>query len=204
MNCRRRFAAIAIALALLAPELRAQRSSDIVFVGSSIFRRWTALTSQMAPLRVRNVSMDGGETYQMLGLLDVRVLPLEPKVVAYYAGSNDVDFDEAAGAIAGRVVQFIERLETARPGTPFVFVSVMRSPDHEDRWTVIDEVNRQVAQYAATHPLVHVVDVNPIFFDAKGKPRVDLYMPDGRHLRPAGYEQMARIVKPVLESIAGS
>ena len=184
----------------LAPPARAQGPSGIVFVGSSIFRRWAALAMQMAPLPVRNVSLEGGETYEMLGILDLRVIPLKPAIVAYYAGSNDVDVDEPAVAIVGRTIQFIERLEAALPGTRVVYVSVIRSPDHQDRWKVIDEINRQVQTYAAAHPLVHFVDVNPVFFDAKGTSRFELYMPDERHLRPAAYEQMAKIVKPVLES----
>jgi len=200
LTVRRRAATLVVALATCVSQLIAQQeSSGIVFVGSSIFRRWAALTSQMAPLQVRNVSFDGGETYDMLGLLGSRVLPLKPKIVAYYAGSNDVDLDESASAIVGNVVQFIDRLETALPGTRFVFVSVIRSPDHEDRWRVIADVNRQMQKYATTHPLVEFVDVNPIFFNRDGSSRFDLFMPDQRHLRPAAYVEVAKIVKPVLE-----
>jgi len=200
LKVRCRAATLVVALATCVPQLIAQQeSSGIVFVGSSIFRRWAALTSQMAPLQVRNVSFDGGETYDMLGLLGSRVLPLKPKIVAYYAGSNDVDLDESASAIVGNVVQFIDRLETALPGTRFVFVSVIRSPDHEYRWRVIADVNRQMQKYATTHPLVELVDVNPIFFNRDGSSRFDLFMPDQRHLRPAAYVEVAKIVKPVLE-----
>src|ERR1043166_5581432 len=39
---------------------RAQEKGPIVFVGSSIFHRWTQLTSQMAPLPVTNIAFGGG------------------------------------------------------------------------------------------------------------------------------------------------
>ena len=204
VTIRRRIAVVAIALAILVPAVRAQEPGGIVFVGSSIFHRWTALTAQMAPLPVSNVSLDGGMTYEMLGLLGSRVLPLKPRVVAYYAGSNDVDLDEPANAVVGRVVQFIDRLEAALPRTHVVYVSVIRSPDHADRWKVIDQINQQIQKYATTHLLVHFVDVNPLLVDAAGKPRFDLYMPDERHLRPAAYVEVAKIVKPMLEQVLGA
>lgn len=136
--------------------------------------------------------------FVLLGVLRVRVIPLKPKVVAYYGGSNDVDSDEPAAPIVGRIIQFIDRLEAALPGTRFVFVSVNRSPDHEDRWKAIDDINRQMQQYAATHPLVEFVDVNPVLFNADGSSRFELFMPDERHLRPAAYAEFARILKPVV------
>ena len=59
-------------------------------------------------------------------------------------------------------------------------------------------------KYAKTHPLVAFVDVNPIFFNADGSSRFELFMPDQRHLRPAAYVEFAKILKPVLESALGA
>ncbi len=190
---------LALAIVVSAQMLAARQDApDIVFVGSSILRRWTALTTQMAPLRVANVSVDGADTSLLLAMLGSRVIPRKPKVVVYYGGSNDVDLGEPAPAIARRVIQFIERLEAALPATRFVFVSVNRSPDHQDRWPDIDDVNRQIQAYATTHPHVEFVDVNPPLFNADGSSRIELFMPDQRHLRPAAYQEFARILKPVL------
>ena len=195
----RRACALALAMAMSAQMLAAQPDSpDVVFVGSSILRRWTGLGTQMAPLRVLNVSVDGADTSLLLAMLGSRVIPRTPKVVVYYGGSNDVDLDEPAPAIARRVIQFIERLEAALPEARFVFVSVNRSPDHQDRWPAIDDVNRQIQAYALTHSLVKFVDVNPVLFNADGSSRIELFMPDQRHLRPAAYQEFARILKPVL------
>ena len=174
-----------------------QQSGGIVFVGSSIFHRWTALASQMAPLPITNLAFDGSETADMLGMVN-RVIALHPKVIAYYCGSNDVDTGETAGAIVGRVVQFVERVTGALPGTRLIFVSVNRAPEKQDRWDVVDDVNRQMKAYAARHPGVEFVDVNPVLFNADGKPRFELFMPDELHLRPPAYEEFTRILKPVL------
>jgi lysophospholipase L1-like esterase len=207
--------ALMLAAVLAAPALRAQQTprladarsgqanGGIVFVGSSIFHRWTRLESQMAPLPIANVAFDGSVTADMLRMVDSRVIPLRPKVIAYYCGSNDVALGEPAAAIVGRIVRFIERVSTALPDTRVVFVSINRAPSKEDRWDVVDDVNRQIQVYAASHPHVEYIDVNPVLFDGNGKPRFELYMGDELHLRPPAYEGFAKILKPVLTRAFG-
>jgi len=134
----------------------------------------------------------------MLRMIDSRVIPLRPKVIAYYCGSNDVDAGEPAAAIVDRIVQFVDRVAKALPDTRVIFVSVNRAPEKQDRWDVVDEVNRHVQKYAADHPRVEFVDVNPVLFNADGSSRLDLFMGDQLHLRPKAYDGFAAILKPVL------
>jgi len=178
----------------------AQRSPEgrILFVGSSIFHRWTNLAKQMDPLPVVNRGVDGFQTSDVLRMVDSVVLPAKPTVVVYYAGSNDVDAGDSADTIVGRIRRFVDRVTTALPSTRIVFVSVNRAPEKEQLWNVVDAVNRQVAAYAAETSRLQFVDVNPVLFRQDGTPRFDLYMPDGLHLRPAAYEEFTRILKPIL------
>ena len=201
---RRSLLAVALGVALLAPAPRladarsGQATGGIVFVGSSIFHRWTNLASQMAPLPITNLAIDGTVTADMLRMVDSRVIPMRPKVIAYYCGSNDVDLGEPAEAIVGRILQFVDRVARALPDTRVIFVSVNRAPEKQDRWDVVDAVNRQMQAYAASHPGVEFVDVNPVLFNADGTSRLDLFMGDQLHLRPRAYEEFAKILKPVL------
>jgi GDSL-like lipase/acylhydrolase family protein len=191
--------ALALVATMLAPAAAAQqKTADIVFVGSSIFHRWTMLASQMAPLSITNLAFDGSQTGDMLRMIDSRVVPLRPKVIAYYCGSNDVDAGEPAAAIVGRILQFVDRVATALPGTRVIFVSVNRAPEKRDRWNVVDDVNRQIQTYATSHSRVEFADVNPVLFNADGTSRLEVFMPDELHLRPRAYEEFARILKPVL------
>jgi lysophospholipase L1-like esterase len=120
-------------------------------------------------------------------------------VVVYYCGSNDVDAGEPADAIVARIRRFVDRVLEASPTTRLVFVSVNRAPEKRDRWDVVDAVNRQIAAYGQETGRLIYVDVNPTLVDARGEPRLDLFMPDQLHLRPPAYEAFARILKPVLE-----
>jgi lysophospholipase L1-like esterase len=200
VTCVTTVAKIALLISLLAAAsaVSAAQSGPIVFVGSSIFHRWTALSTQMAPLPIVNLAFDGAETADMLRLVDARVVPYKPRVVAYYCGSNDVDAGEGADAIVDRIRQFIDRVRTALPGVRVVFVSVIRAPEKQRRWDVVDDVNRRVRTYAAATSGMEYVDVNPLVFGADGTPRFDLYLSDQLHYRPKAYEAFAAALKPVL------
>jgi lysophospholipase L1-like esterase len=194
-------AALSIGAPMTAPGAAAADAPDlqgILFVGSSIFHRWTNLQAQMAPLPISNIAFDGAETEDMLRLVDSQVIPKRPRVVAYYCGSNDVDAGELAGEIVSRIKYFIVRVTTALPDTPVVFVSINRAPEKRDRWDVVDAVNRQIEHWASTNTRVVYVDVNPVLFNADGSSRFELFMTDRLHLRPPAYEEFSRILKPVL------
>jgi len=203
MNTRRAtfsWSPILLSLLALAPlHARGQPvKGPIVFVGSSIFHRWTGLESQMAPLPVTNIAFDGAQTDDWNRLIDSRVLPLKPKVVAYYCGSNDIDAGDSAVHIVARIRQFVDRVTTALPGARIVFVSVNRAPEKRDRWDEVDDINRQMQKYAEKNPRVWFVDVNPALAGADGSPKMELFMNDHLHLRLPAYEAFAKILKPVL------
>jgi lysophospholipase L1-like esterase len=172
-------------------------SGGIVFVGSSIFHRWIRLSAQMSPLPIVNIAFDGAQTGDMLRLVP-RVVTMRPKVVAYYAGSNDIDAGEPAEAIFDRIRQFSDRVTTELPDTRVVFVSINRAPEKQDRWDVVDAVNHQVELYTAKNKRVEYVDVNPVLFDHAGMPRLELFLSDRLHFRPQAYEEFTPILKPVL------
>ena len=187
-----------IALLVLVQPAWPQDKGPIVFVGSSIFHRWTNLTAQMAPLPITNIAVDGTMTEDWNRVLDSRVLPLKPRVIAYYCGSNDVGAGDSAVRIVARIRQFVDRVATALPDTRIVFVSVNRAPDKQDRWDVVDDINRQMQKYAEKNPRVRFVDVNPVLGNADGSAKMELFLSDRLHLRPPVYEEFAKILKPVL------
>ena len=200
---KRNLAAGLVVLALSAAGAVSRITADepgpggIVFVGSSIFHRWTRLPAQMAPLPIVNLAFDGAQTSDMLRLVS-RVITMRPKVVGYYAGSNDVSAGEPAGAIFDRIRQFTDQVTTGLPETRVVFMSINRAPEKQARWDVVDDVNHQVELYAQKNRRVEYVDVNPVLFDNAGMPRLELFLSDRLHFRPQAYEEFTQVLKPVL------
>jgi lysophospholipase L1-like esterase len=176
----------------------------IVFVGSSIFRQWTTVPEQMAPLPVLNRAFGGSRTGDQLARFDQVITPYAPKVIVYYCGSNDLKAGAVAedpAAIFARFRAFSERVQATLPQTRIIFVSSTRSPDRVARWEQVDYYNALARAYCATTPNRLFVDVNPALVDAAGHPRLDLYKEDKLHFHPPAYVDFTRVIRPVLEQV---
>lgn len=195
------------------PEFKAFAAADlaeppargkILFVGSSIFRKWTNVAEQMAPLPVLNRAFGGSRTDDQLARFDQTVPVYAPKVIVYYCGSNDLKAGATAedpAAIFARFREFSERARALRPATRIVFVSSTRSPDRVGRWEQVDHYNALVRAYCAATPGHTFIDVNPALVDDEGRPRLELYVEDKLHFQPPAYDGFARIIKPVLAQV---
>jgi lysophospholipase L1-like esterase len=172
----------------------------IVFTGSSIFRFWTHLTDQMAPLPVLNRAIAGTVTQDMLNRIGQLVLPYQPRIVVYYCGSNDVSAGEDVGPIVERTKRFVQILHEKSPDTFFFYTSIQKAPEKRARWDVVDAVNREMKRYSGEALNVGYIDLNPVLFDSRNNVRENLFLPDGLHFRPesSAYPEFSQIVKPIL------
>jgi lysophospholipase L1-like esterase len=173
----------------------------ILFVGSSIFRKWTDVAEMMAPLPVLNRAFGGSRTGDQLARFEQVVPPYAPRVIVYYCGSNDLKATppDEPPAIFARFREFSQRVRAILPQTRIIFVSSTRSPDRVARWEQVDHYNALVRAYCEATPGHSFVDVNPRLVDAKGHPRLDLYLDDKLHFHPPAYEEFKAVIRPVLE-----
>ncbi len=171
---------------------------SILFIGSSIFRQWTNLKEQMAPLPVFNRAFGGSQTADILEHMVSVVLPYEPKVIVYYCGSNDVNAKKSATEIADRFKEFVERVGKQLPQTKILYVSINRAPQKQAKWDVVDDANRQIQAYCDRNQQLGFIDVNPALFDKNGNPRIELYRDDKLHFLEPAYEAFTAIIKPVV------
>lgn len=173
----------------------------VLFVGSSIFDNWKTVAQDMAPLPVLNRAIGGTVTGQQVQHVRQLTLKYEPRVIVYYCGSNDINNGLTAEAIFHNFRAYVDAVAAQLPETKVIFVSINRAPQKRPLWNVVDEANASIKAYAANSNRVVFVDVNPALFDANGDPRVDLYLADQLHFKPAAYEEFTRIIKPVLQDV---
>lgn len=171
----------------------------VLFVGSSIFYRWEWVGAQMAPLPVLNRAFGGSRTSDQLARFEQVVPPYAPKVIVYYCGSNDINAGRPAPEIAADFRAFAERVRAGLPRTRILYASILRAPQKQARWDVVDAANALIRDFCATDPRLGFIDLNPAVFDQGGKPRLELYLEDGLHYRPPAYDGFTAILKPVLE-----
>ena len=171
----------------------------ILFIGSSIFKQWTNVVENMAPLPVFNRAFGGSRTSDILERMDQIVLPYSPKVIVYYAGGNDINNREPAAAVFGRIYDFERRVHAKLPETRIIFVSIDRAPQKRDRWDVVDAANALIRDYCAATPNLTFVNMDPVTHDEKGEARLELYKDDGLHFKPSTYARFTEVIKPAVE-----
>lgn len=171
----------------------------ILFIGSSIFRLWTHLAEQMAPLPVFNRAFGGSWTADILQHMGKVVLPYQPRIIVYYCGSNDINGSEKPVPIFLRVKQFCERVREKLPDTRIYYVSINRAPQKRDRWDIVDSTNALVREFCSTGKNLEFIDVNPLLFDGENKPRMEFYQSDQLHLTDQAYERFAAVIRPIIE-----
>ncbi len=175
----------------------------ILFVGSSIFRQWTTVADQMAPLPVLNRAFGGSRTGDQLARFDQLVPRYAPRIVVYYCGSNDLNAKDADAppAIFARFKEFSDRVRRWSPDTRVVYVTSTRSPDRVRKWEQVDHYNALVRAHCAGTPHHHFIDINPALVDEHGHPRLELYQKDKLHFHPPAYEAFTTVIRPVLERL---
>ncbi len=171
----------------------------ILFIGSSIFRLWTHLKEQMAPLPVFNRAFGGSRTADVLNSMDKIVLPYKPRIIVYYCGSNDIKASEKPQDIFHRFKLFCDRVGDSLPSTQIFYVSINRAPQKKAKWNFVDSTNALVKEYCEQIKNRNFIEVNPILFDKNGEPRYELYKEDQLHFREPAYAEFTALIKPVVE-----
>jgi lysophospholipase L1-like esterase len=172
----------------------------VLFVGSSSIRIWNVAKS-FPDLTVLNRGFGGSQIADSVYFADRIVIKYKPRAIVFYAGDNDLAAGKTPEQLFEDFKQFVAKVHAALPKTPIVFISIKPSIA---RWKLIDqgrEANKLIAAMAADDPLLKFIDVGPAMLDAEGKPRADLFLPDGLHMNATGYELWTSLLAPVLASL---
>lgn len=170
----------------------------IVFVGSSSIRLWD-LKKSFPELPALNRGFGGSEIPDSVGHADLLVIRHKPRIVIFYAGDNDIANGRSPQQVANDYKAFVTKVHAALPQTRIAFIGIKPSIQ---RWALVDKVraaNALVREFAATDDRLGFVDVDGPMLGWDEKPRKDLFVQDGLHMTPAGYELWTVLVRPFLD-----
>ena len=174
--------------------------NPIVFIGSSSINFWR--TAEYFPqFPVINRGFGGSQASDATHWVHDGVLKYDPSVVVYYEGDNDVTVGKKADQIWEDMHEFAHAVHAASTGTHVVFLSVKPSPARMDFWDEAQATNALIEDFAAHHWNVHYVDVGSDLLDSDGQPIPELFLSDGIHMTPPGYDIWAQILTPVLAGL---
>lgn len=170
----------------------------VLFVGSSTIRMWTTLAGDFPKLKVINRGFGGSQIADSVRYADRIITPYHPSRVVLYAGDNDLAAGKTPQQVLADFKALVEKVRVAQGDVPVTFISIKPSIA---RWKLIDQIreaNRLVETYARSQKGVDFIDISPAMLGADGKPRPELFRPDGLHMTRAGYEAWTKIISPRL------
>jgi lysophospholipase L1-like esterase len=181
------------------------RPGCIVFTGSSSFRFWDTLVSDMKPLDVINRGFGGSEFSDLDQYANRIVVAYRPRAVVVYEGDNDLaqGSSKTPESVANDFRKFVQIVHGALPDTWIYIVSIKPSKLRWKQWPTMKQANQLMQDYAATQPKVQYIDVATPMFDANGNLPGDLFKPDGLHPTPKLYARWTTIIKPILQKNFG-
>jgi len=190
----------------LAPAITAFEAQDklhppepgqVLFIGSSSIGMWRTVAEDMHPAPVLNRGFGGSTTPEILAVADRIVFPYKPSVIVYYCGDNDLGTHSTdhASAAAG-FTQFADLVHKRLPDTHILYMSIKPSIDRWSNWENMQKANATVKKYCDTHSHAEYLDLAAPLLGEDGTPIRDLYLDDGLHLSPEGYNRWTTIVRP--------
>ena len=169
-----------------------------VFVGSSSIRLWD-LEKSFPGRPILNRGFGGSQIADSVKNADLLVIKHKPRTVVFYAGDNDIAAGKTPQTAAADYKAFVTKVHAALPETRIAFIAIKPSIQ---RWALIQKVreaNALIRTMAEGDERLAFVDVDGPMLGWDEKPRKDLFVGDGLHLSPKGYELWTALVRPFLE-----
>ena len=179
-------------------DLKNPAIGGVVFVGSSSIRLWD-LAKHFPGVPALNRGFGGSEIADSVTHADLLVVRHKPVTVIFYAGDNDIANGRTPQQILDDYKAFVAKVHAALPATRIAFIGIKPSIQ---RWALVDKVraaNALVRDYAGTDERLGFIDVDGPMLGWDEKPRKELFIADGLHMTPKGYEIWTALVRPFVE-----
>ncbi len=189
------------------PEIRKFEEADrqsppkpgaVVFVGSSSIRMWESLAEDFPSTYVLNRGFGGSAIADSTHFAGRVVTPYRPRLVVLYAGDNDLANGRTPDQVLADFEAFVARVRGDLPDVKIAFVSIKPSPARVALLEKAREANAKVEGFAKGQKGITYVDVFTPMLGKDGKPRGELFGPDGLHMNRTGYELWKTLIAPYL------
>lgn len=181
-------------------KLHPPKPGCIVFAGSSSFRFWDTLISDMKPLDAINRGFGGSEFSDLDQYANRIVVAYHPSAVVVYEGDNDLaeGSSKTPEMVAGDFRKFVQIVHGALPDTWIYILAIKPSKLRWKQWPQMKSANKMMQEYAATQQRVQYIDIATSMFDASGNLPADLFKSDGLHPTAKLYSMWTAMIKPIL------
>jgi lysophospholipase L1-like esterase len=181
-----------------ADSVKFPQKNAILFVGSSSFRKWSAMAEAFPGYTVINRGFGGSNLVDVIRYSYDIILPYQPKQVIIYCGDNDLAQGVSATEVIKRVKTLYQIIRLNLPSAVIDFVSIKPSPLRQKLLTKMKVVNREVERFLKKEKNAGFINVYSHMVDAKENPKEELFIEDKLHLNEKGYALWKKIILPYL------
>jgi lysophospholipase L1-like esterase len=174
--------------------------NEILFVGSSSFRKWTDVQSYFPGYAIINRGFGGSSLPDVIRYANDIIFPYKPKQIVIYCGENDL---AASDTVTGEMVfkRFSSLFTLIRkkiPTVPIIFISLKPSPS---RWQLREKMiaaNNEIKDFLSKKKNAVFIDVYHKMLGTDGSPLKEIYLEDNLHMNAKGYAIWQKAIKPHL------
>jgi hypothetical protein len=169
----------------------------IEFIGSSTIRRWTTLVQDFPGQPAYNRGFGGSEIVDSTHFAPRIVFPYAPRMIVFRAGGNDLWAGKSPEQVFADFKEFVAVVHAKLPATEIVFISWNPTPSRWKQHEQEKELNRLVEDFARQTPHLKYIETYDLPLGTDGRPRPELFVADQLHFNAAGYELLAKQVRPI-------
>jgi len=167
----------------------------ILFTGSSSIRMWKDVQEYFPDKNVINTGFGGSQMSDLLFYSKALIFKHSPDKVFIYEGDNDLNDNKSPDEIMVTTKKLVAQIESKLKGAEIIFISPKPSLS---RWSLKEKyeaLNGLMEAYCDTKENLFFANVWDPMLDDSGKPIADLFLQDGLHMKPAGYDIWAEVIK---------
>ncbi len=184
---------------------RQQDQGTVVFVGDSLIGNWSTLAAGTAfpALKVANRGVGGDTSRGILFRFQEDALDLHPRALVLCVGANDLSAHAPPADTIANLTLMVAMARKQDPALPIVVCTI--PPQEIAGWADVpgarQELRTRIQAFAMATPGLAALDLYPVFGDADGKLRPELFNKDHVHPNPAGYVLWTQALSPVLAGL---
>jgi lysophospholipase L1-like esterase len=171
----------------------------ILFAGASNIVGWKTLAKDFPGLAVLNRGFGGSHIADCVHYADRIVIPYKPRMVVFRAGGNDIHAGKSPEQVAADFKAFVEKVHAKLPNTRIAYWPMTPSIARLANWPRDKKGNELIRTYIAAGGNLVYIDSAEATLGSDGKPRAELFEPDGLHFSVEAYKLFTRIIRPYLE-----
>jgi lysophospholipase L1-like esterase len=171
----------------------------ILFTGASNIVGWKTLAEDFPDHVVINRGFGGSHIADCVFYADRIAVAYKPRLIVLRAGGNDIDAGKTPEQVAADFCAFAEKVHAHLPDTRIAYWPMTCSIARLANWHREQKGNDLIRRCIATHKNLVYIDAAEATLGPDGKPRAELFNPDGLHFNAQAYKLFTVIIRPYLK-----